>query len=85
MLKTDRTTGEIGMSDTREVELPLVKNLILPIATSAGAAATSGAWLGVQVDAEVSKWIERGYKLITAFPYANAPEYVQVLYVLAKQ
>lgn len=62
-------------------EYPLVKTLIQPIAT----ALNSEGRAGYEVDAIVSAWVEKGYKLITAFPYATTPDFVQVLYVLAKQ
>jgi hypothetical protein len=62
-------------------EYPLVKNLILPISLRPG----GDGWPVEEVNQEVGKWVARGYTLVTAFPYANTPDYIQVLYVLAKQ
>jgi hypothetical protein len=77
MSRPRKVQGEMEMSE----DYPLVKTLIQPIATSLN----SEGRKAYEVDAIVSAWVEKGYKLITAFPYSNSPDFVQVLYVLAKQ
>lgn len=62
-------------------EYPSVKHLIQPIALNAN----SDARHPYEVDKVVSLWVDRGYTLVTAFPYANAPDYIQMVYVLVKQ
>jgi len=61
-------------------EYPSVKHLVQPIALNAN----SDARLPGMVDEKVSAWVDRGYTIVTAFPYSNAPDYIQMVYVLVK-
>jgi len=53
-------------------EYPSVKHLVQAIALSASSDARSAK----EVDEVVGVWIDRGYTMITAFPYSNAPDYI---------
>jgi len=70
-----------GEQKVMSEEYPSVKHLVQAIALNANSDARSAK----EVDEVVGVWIDRGYTMITAFPYANAPDYIQVLYVLVKQ
>ena len=69
-----------GEQKVMSEEYPSVKHLVQPIAIKPG----SEARLAGEVDQVVSSWVDRGYTLVTAFPYSNAPDYIQMVYVLVK-
>lgn len=70
-----------GENQTMGTSYHSVKHLVQPLAIQPGSAGRPA----VEVDAKVSEWIDAGYTLVTAFPYANAPDYIQMVYVLVKQ
>ncbi len=69
-----------GEQKVMSEEYPSVKTLVQTIATAPGADARYGR----QVDEIVGSWVDRGYTLVSAYPYANSNDTVVVVYVLVK-
>lgn len=69
-----------GENQEMSEEYPSVKQLVQGISL----AATSGLRSATEVDKIVGSWVDRGYVLVDTHVLTKEPDYVQVLYVLAK-
>ena len=62
-------------------DYPRVKTLVQPVAVMAGSEGRDV----IKVDSMVAAWVEVGYRLVSAYPYAHEPDTVHMVYVLEKQ
>lgn len=69
-----------GENQEMSEEYPSVKQLVQGISLNA----TSGLRSAAEVDKVVGAWVDRGYNLVSATVVTKEPDYIQVLYVLAK-
>ena len=65
-------------------ELPLVKHIVRYISIQ-GPDASQGHFSAFEVDAYLSSWVQRGYKLLSAQYIGQNPEGIGILYILVRQ